>query len=46
MLQWFIKEQVEEEKNAGDILDQLKLIGDSPMGLMMVDHQLGARGKD
>jgi len=27
MLQWFIKEQVEEEKNASLILDQLKMVG-------------------
>ncbi|HSQ74712.1 MAG TPA: ferritin [Bacteroidota bacterium] len=44
-LQWFIKEQVEEEKNAGDIIEQLKMIGDSGTPLIMLDRQLGSRGK-
>ena len=43
MLQWFIDEQVEEEKNASTIVEQLKLIGDSANGLMMLDHRLGER---
>lgn len=43
MLQWFINEQVEEEKNASAIVAQLKMIGDSPAGLFMIDQQLGAR---
>ncbi len=42
-LQWFVTEQVEEEKNAGAIVEQLKLIGDNKMGMMMLDRQLGAR---
>lgn len=45
MLQWFIKEQVEEEKNATDIIELLKNIGDSPAGLAMVDSKLGARAR-
>jgi ferritin len=44
-LQWFIKEQVEEEKTAGEILNQLQLIGDNGSLLLMLDRQLGARGK-
>ncbi len=46
MLQWFIDEQVEEEKNASTIVEQLKLIGDSANGLMMLDHRLGERDED
>ena len=42
-LQWFINEQVEEEKNAVDIITLLEMIGDSPVSLIMVDRQLGAR---
>jgi ferritin len=42
-LQWFINEQVEEEKNAIDIINMLNMIGDSPVSLMMADRQLGAR---
>ena len=42
-LHWFINEQVEEEKNAIDILNMLTMIGDSPVSLMMVDRQLATR---
>jgi ferritin len=45
MLHWFIKEQVEEEKNASDIIEMLKSIGDAPAGLAMLDSRLGARAK-
>lgn len=44
MLQWFINEQVEEEKTAGDIIEQLKMAGDATAGLIMLDRQLGSRG--
>jgi ferritin len=43
MLQWFIEEQVEEEKSAGDVVEQLRMIGDHTQGLFMLDRQLGAR---
>lgn len=43
MLQWFITEQVEEEKNSGEIIALLNKVGDSPVSLMMFDRQLGAR---
>jgi len=42
-LQWFIKEQVEEEKTAGDILQKLTLVGDQPATLLMMDHHLASR---
>jgi ferritin len=42
-LQWFITEQVEEEESAGQVVDQLKRVGDQPMGLLMMDRQLGER---
>ena len=42
-LQWFVNEQVEEEKNATDIINMLEMIGDSPVSLIMADRQLGAR---
>jgi ferritin len=42
-LQWFITEQVEEEKSAGDIVDQLKMVGDHGPSLIMLDRDLGAR---
>jgi ferritin len=43
MLRWFIDEQVEEEKNATQIVDALKLVGTQGTALFMVDRQLGAR---
>lgn len=43
-LQWFINEQVEEEKNASDILDLLKKIGPSVGSLYQLDHRVGKRG--
>jgi ferritin len=46
MLQWFINEQVEEEKNAADIVQQLELIDAKGTAIMMLDHQLGKRGKE
>jgi ferritin len=44
-LQWFIKEQVEEEKNAGEIVELMKRAGDSGPMLLMLDRQLGLRAK-
>ncbi len=46
MLQWFIKEQVEEEKNAENIVEQLKMAGDSSAALLMADRQFAARKAD
>ncbi len=43
MLEWFIEEQVEEEKAATEILDSLKLAEDNPAALLMVDREVGAR---
>jgi ferritin len=43
MLQWFVNEQVEEESNADGIVQQLKLLGDSGQGLLMLDRELGQR---
>ena len=46
VLQWFITEQIEEEKNATEIIEMLKMAGESGPPLMMVDRQLGARKGD
>lgn len=43
MLQWFISEQVEEEKNATEILENLKLIEDRGTAVLMLDHRLAKR---
>jgi len=42
-LQWFVNEQVEEEATALAIVAKLKMIGDKPHGLLMLDHELGKR---
>jgi ferritin len=44
MLQWFISEQVEEEKNAAEIVANLKLIEDRGTAVLMLDHRLAKRG--
>lgn len=43
MLQWFVNEQVEEEKNASGIALQLDLVDKMPAGIMMLDRELGTR---
>jgi ferritin len=42
-LEWFVTEQVEEEDTAGDMIAQLKMIGDDPHALLMMDRELGGR---
>jgi ferritin len=46
MLNWFIDEQVEEEENAAGILAKFKRAAGKPMGLMMLDRELGKREDD
>jgi len=43
MLQWFVKEQVEEEANAVQIVDKIKVLGDIPGHLFCLDHELSKR---
>ena len=42
-LAWFVKEQVEEEANANDLIAKLKFIKDDGRGLLMLDTELAAR---
>lgn len=42
-LQWFIDEQVEEEKSALEIVRQLEMIGDETTPLLMLDSKVGSR---
>lgn len=42
-IDWFIKEQGEEEKNAEDLIVKYKLFGSDPKGLYMLDAELAAR---
>ena len=43
MLQWFVTEQVEEEKTVSEILAQVKMIGEQSTALFMLDRHLGTR---
>ncbi len=42
-LQWFVTEQVEEEKNVRDVLETLTMIGDESESLFLLDRELGGR---
>lgn len=42
-LQWYISEQVEEEKNAQDNLDQVKFIGDDRSAYLVLDQDLAKK---
>jgi ferritin len=42
-LQWFVTEQVEEEKNTGDVVETLRMIGDKSEALFLLDRELGQR---
>lgn len=42
-LDWFIKEQGEEEKNAQDLITKMELFGDDPKSLYMLDNELKTR---
>jgi len=44
MLQWFINEQVEEEKTSSSIVERLRLVGDNASGLLLLDKVMGERG--
>ena len=42
-LQWFLTEQVEEEKTAREIVAKFRLVGDDPASLLDLDRELGGR---
>ena len=46
MLKWFVDEQVEEEAQTLEVVEKLKMIGDSKGSLFHMDHQLGKRKED
>ena len=45
-LNWFVAEQVEEEKLTTQVLETLRLIGDDKPALVMLDRELGRRAAD
>lgn len=42
-LDWFVKEQGEEEKNAGDLIKKYELFGADAKSLYLLDQELAAR---
>ena len=42
-LEWFVQEQVEEEKNARDVLHKFNMVADDPSSLLDLDRELGER---
>lgn len=42
-LDWFVKEQGEEEKNADDNVKKFELFGNDSKGLFMLDSEMKAR---
>ena len=42
-LDWFVKEQGEEETNANDLITKLELFGSDPKSLYMLNQELGTR---
>ncbi len=42
-LEWFITEQVEEERSVEQIVGSMELAGDSGAALLILDRELGAR---
>lgn len=45
MLHWFIEEQVEEEDNASQMVERLKMAGDNKGAILQLDHLAGSRSE-
>jgi ferritin len=45
-LEWFIQEQVEEEKTAREIVHKFQMVKNDPAALLDLDRELGARQPD
>lgn len=43
LLNWFLEEQIEEESTVGEILSQIKMVGDDGPGILRLDAELGRR---
>ena len=42
-LDWFVKEQGEEETNAHDLISKMELFGSDPKSLYMLNSELASR---
>ena len=45
-LDWFLREQVEEEDSVTEVIDRLELVGDDPAGLLQIDAEAAARSPE
>ena len=45
-LDWFVREQVEEEKNAKDMIEKMKIFGGDAKGLYNLNNGMKARTKE
>lgn len=43
MLDWFVTEQLEEEKSVGDVVEQLRIFGETRSTLYNINMELGLR---
>ena len=43
MLQWFINEQVEEEKTVRDVIASLRMVNGRSDALLLLDREMGSR---
>jgi ferritin len=43
LLNWFVEEQVEEEKSATEIVERLRMAGEDGAALLLLDRELGER---
>lgn len=43
MLQWFVNEQVEEEKTVQDVIAALRMVNGQPDALLLLDREMGSR---
>jgi ferritin len=43
LLNWFVTEQVEEEKSATEIVERLRMAGEDGAALLLLDRELGER---
>ena len=46
LLDWFVSEQVEEEATASEVVELLKMAGDSFQGIFMIDQKLAGRAME
>lgn len=46
LLQWFITEQVEEEKTVREIVAKFHMVKDDPASILDLDRELGGRGPE